>query len=166
MHSNRATFASVLWMSFWLASATAWALDPSKPPSGNFDLSHWKLQLPTAGGVLTCSGGSVDEEKPAQLAGFTNTYFYTGSDGSMVFWAPINGATTSGTTNPRSELREELTPGSDSVNWILYGTHILDGQCKVLQVSSAKKVIIGQIHAESSAALPTVKIYRSEEHTS
>src|ERR1039458_1202373 len=94
MHSNRATFASVLWMSFWLASATAWALDPSKPPSGNFDLSHWKLQLPTAGGVLTCSGGSVDEEKPAQLAGFTNTYFYTGSDGSMVFWAPINGATT------------------------------------------------------------------------
>ena len=161
MHSNRATFASVLWMSFWLASATAWALDPSKPPSGNFDLSHWKLQLPTAGGVLTCSGGSVDEEKPAQLAGFTNTYFYTGSDGSMVFWAPINGATTSGTTNPRSELREELTPGSDSVNWILYGTHILDGQCKVLQVSSAKKVIIGQIHAESSAALPTVKIYYS-----
>jgi PKD repeat protein len=103
----------------------------------------------------------VDEEKPAQLAGFTNAYFYTGSDGAMVFWAPINGATTSGTTNPRSELREELSPGSDSVNWILYGTHILDGQCKVLQVSSAKKVIIGQIHGESGAALPTVKIYYS-----
>ncbi len=79
----------------------------------------------------------------------------------MVFWAPINGATTSGTTNPRSELREELSPGSDSLNWILSGTHILDGQCKVLQVSSAKKVIIGQIHGESGAALPTVKIYYS-----
>ncbi len=95
-------------------------------------------------------------------AGFTNTYFYTGPDGAMTFWAPINGATTSGSTNPRSELREEIIPGNDGVNWILTGVHILDAQCKVLQVSpNTKKVIIGQIHGYSGAALPTVKIYFS-----
>jgi len=103
----------------------------------------------------------VDEFSTTQLAaGTTNAYFYTGSDGAMVFWAPVNGASTSGSQNPRSELRELINPSSSSVNWIPYGTHILDAQCKVLQVGPAnKKVIIGQIHAFSSAALPTVKIY-------
>jgi len=49
----------------------------------------------------------VDEFSPAQLeAGTNNAYFYTGSDGAMVFWAPVNGASTSGSQNPRSELRE------------------------------------------------------------
>jgi PKD repeat protein len=147
-----------------LASATAWALDPGQPPGGNFDLSHWKLQLPTSNNVLTCDNGSVDEKTPAQLeAGFTNAYFYTGTDGAMVFWAPINGATTSGSSYPRSELRELIDPSSSTVNWIPYGTHILNAQCKVLQVGPTnKKVIIGQIHAYSSAALPTVKMYYSD----
>jgi PKD repeat protein len=151
-----------------LASVTAWALDPGLPPGSNFDLSHWKLQLPTSGGGnLTCTNlTSVDEKTPAQLAaGFTNDYFYTGSDGAMVFWAPVNGATTGGSYNPRSELRELITPsgsGTAGFNWIPYGTHILDAQCKVLEVSTApgsqKKVIIGQIHGYSGAALPTVKL--------
>ncbi|HXI83519.1 MAG TPA: polysaccharide lyase family 7 protein [Verrucomicrobiae bacterium] len=141
------TFALVLLWSFWFSSATAWALDPNLPPSGNFDLSHWKLQLPTSNGVLTGTGGSVDEIKPAQLVGFTNAYFYTGSDGSMVFWCPDDGATTSGSTHPRSELREELIPGNDGTNWTVFGTHILTGQCKVLRVpSDTQKVCIGQMH--------------------
>src|SRR5271169_5717251 len=100
MRHDRATFALVLWFS----SATAWALNPNLPPGSNFDLSHWKEQLPTWQGVLTgTSGSSVDEVQPPQLvAGFTNTYFYTGPDGSMVFWAPDDGASTSGSTHPRS----------------------------------------------------------------
>ena len=74
----------MLILTFCLAGTTAWALDPGQTPGGNFDLSHWKLQLPTAGGSLTCTAGSVDEKTPAQLeAGFTNEYFYTGSDGAM-----------------------------------------------------------------------------------
>src|SRR6266850_245440 len=146
-----------------LAGATAWALDPSQPPGGNFDLTHWKLQLPTSNGVLTAASGSVDEKTPAQLeAGFTNTYFYTGSDGSMVFWAPNNGARTGGSTHPRSELRERIDPSNDNTNWLLYGTHTLTATCKVWQVASGsdvKKVIIGQIHAVNSLSnLPTVKI--------
>ncbi len=153
----------LLMASLGLAATTVWALDPGQPPGGNFDLTHWKLQLPTDGGALTCTNLGVDEVTPAQLeAGFTNAYFYTGSGGEMVFWCPVNGATTSGTSNPRSELRELINPSTSAANWFAWGTHILDGQCKVLQVStapgSAKKVIIGQIHGYSGAALPTVKL--------
>ncbi|HVM61294.1 MAG TPA: polysaccharide lyase family 7 protein [Verrucomicrobiae bacterium] len=123
-------------------------------------MSNWKLQLPTSNSVLTCSAGSVDEESPSQVAaGFTNRYFYTGSDGAMTFWAPINGATTGGSSYPRSELREEISPGNDGVDWTPYGAHILNAQCKVLQVpTSTLKVIIGQVHGYSGAALPTVKV--------
>ena len=163
MRRNRvSTFALVLSVLLCLAGARAWALDPSQPPGSNFDLSHWKLQLPTWLGVLTgTSGSSVDEKIPALLvAGFTNAYFYTGPDGSMVFWAPDNGASTSGSTHPRSELRERINPSNDSANWLLYGAHTLNGQCKVWQIpSDTRKVIIGQIHAVNSVSnLPTVKI--------
>ena len=162
MHPNRvSTFVLVaLSVSLGLAGAPAWALTNSLPPSGNFDLSHWKLQLPTDNGILTNTTGSIDEVKPPDLVGFTNAYFYTGSDGAMVFWAPVTGARTSNSGFPRSELREEIIPSNDGTNWILYGTHILDAQCKVWQVPSTLKVIIGQIHAVNSVSnLPTVKIY-------
>ena len=152
-------------LAFWVATTAVWALDTNQPPGGNFDLTHWKLQLPTDGGVLTCTNLGVDEKTPAQLeAGFTNAYFYTGTDGAMVFWAPLNGAKTSGTKYPRSELREEITPNNDNVNWIPTGTHILDASCKVLQVGPVdKEVIIGQIHAVNSVSnLPTVKLYYSD----
>jgi len=149
-------------LALWLAGATAWALNPSLPPGSNFDLNDWYIQFPTVNGILTCSNGNVDSASTTQLMdGFTNAYFYTGTDGAMVFWAPINGAVTSGTAGgPRSELREEISPGDTSINWIPYGTHILNAQCKVLQVPpSSEEVIIGQIHAESGGGLPTLKIY-------
>ena len=156
-------FGLVLAFVHCLAGTTVWALDPSQPPGGNFDLSYWKLQLPTSNGVLTAASGSVDEKSPAQLeAGFTNTYFYTGPDGSMVFWAPDNGARTGGSDHPRSELRELINPNApsaESTNWLLYGTHTLTATCKVWQVASdVKKVIIGQIHGFTGAALPLVKL--------
>jgi PKD repeat protein len=162
MHARRtSTFALVLSVLLCLVNVTAWALNPSLPPGSNFDLNNWYIQFPTSNGVLTCSAGNVDSATTTQLIdGYTNApYFYTGSDGSMVFWAPINGATTSGTTFPRSELRELIDTNSTDVNWIPYGTHILNAQCKVLQVPpSTEEVIIGQIHAESGDALPTVKV--------
>jgi hypothetical protein len=75
------------------AGAAAWALNPSLPPGSNFNLNDWYIQLPTVNGILTCSNGNVDSASTSQLInGFTNAYFYTGTDGAMVFWAPINGA--------------------------------------------------------------------------
>ena len=145
---NYQTFRFTLMLMAGLAIQSARALDPNLPPGSNFDLSHWYIQLPTSGGVLTGTAGSVDSASTAQLvAGFTNAYFYTGPDGAMTFWAPDNGATTAGSTHPRSELREQIKPGSTSSNWTLYGTHIMTATCVVSNVpSDTGKVCIGQMH--------------------
>ncbi|HUI05467.1 MAG TPA: polysaccharide lyase family 7 protein [Verrucomicrobiae bacterium] len=141
-----------------LTAAVSRALDPSQPPGGNFDLSHWKLTLPvdSSGGT----NGTATEIPTAQLvAGYTNAaYFYTGADGAMVFWCPVTGATTSGSDYPRTELRELLNPSDSSVNWVGYGTHLMDAQCQMIQVPSTKKVIIGQIHGYTGAARPLLKL--------
>jgi hypothetical protein len=125
-------------------------LDPAKPPGGNFDLSHWKLTLPDA----------VASEIPAaQLtAGITNAFFFTGADGAMVFWCPVTGGATSGSSYPRSELRELFDPMNDNVNWTGYGTHILNAKFKVTQIPSSKKVIVGQIHSFTGNAYPLIKL--------
>lgn len=132
-------------------AGSAPALEPGLPPGGNFNLSRWKLTLPTAG---------APEISAAQLgAGYSNSnYFYTGPDGAMVFWCPVTGGTTSGSSYPRSELRELLVSTNDNVNWSALGTHTLDAQCRILQVPSTKKVIFGQIHAFGEEANPLVKL--------
>ena len=126
------------------------ALDPAKPPGGNFNLSHWKLTLPDA---------IASELSPALLmAGATNASFFTGEDGAMVFTCPVTGGKTIGSDYPRCELRELFDPGDDNVNWTGYGTHVINAQCRVTQIPSSKKTIIGQIHSYTSNALPLVKL--------
>ncbi|MHC1705655.1 MAG: polysaccharide lyase family 7 protein [Tenuifilaceae bacterium] len=110
------------------------------PPSSYFDLSAWKLQTLDANNAFT-------EIMSAQLvAGFNSDLFYTNPpDNSMVFKVPSNGATTSGSTYPRTELRQM----SGGANWELLDPteHYLTAQCKVITVASAKpQTIIGQIH--------------------
>ena len=143
-----------------LAPRSAWALNPGLPPGGNFDLSHWYLQLPTSNGILTGASGTVDSATTAQLvAGFTNVYFYTGPDGAMTFWAPDDGAHTGGSAHPRSELREELSPGATSVNWIPFGTHTMTATCVVSNIpADTMKVCIGQIHENAGAGVPMLMI--------
>lgn len=132
------------------ASVPVLALDPAKPPGSNFDLSRWKLTLPDS---------SASETSPGLLTtGFTNSFFYTGADGAMVFACPVTGGTTSGSSYPRSELRELLDPSDDNVNWTGYGTHIVNAQCKVTQIPSSQKVIIGQIHSFTGNAYPLIKL--------
>lgn len=132
-------------------AASAPGLDPALPPGGNFDLSHWKLTLPDA----------TATEIPAALlvAGYSNgAYFFTGTNGAMVFWSPVTGGTTGDSSFPRSELRELLVSTDDNLNWTGHGTHTLDAQCQVLQVPSTKKVVIGQIHTFGGDASPLVKL--------
>ena len=138
-----------------------WAqpLDPNKPPGGNFNLTNFYLGLPvdSSGGT---SGDSASISAAQLVAGYSNAlYFYTGPvDGAMVFWAPVTGATTPNSSYPRSELREQLTPPSNSTNWLPYGNHLLSAQCRVTQVPSTGKVIIGQIHCYTGNARPLLKL--------
>ena len=144
---RRSTFAifalaAALWCA---ASLRAFALDPNLPPGGNFDLSHWHLTLPDS------SATTIPASK--LTSGYTNAaWFYTGDDGAMVFWCPVTGGTTANSSFPRSELRELLDPADNSVNWSGWGVHQLDAQCRILQIPSNGKVVIGQIHAYISSA--------------
>ena len=126
------------------------SLNPSLPPGRNFDLSHWYLGTPDPGQSLSISAADL-------MAGYTNQWFFTGPDGAMVFWAPVTGGTTANSTYPRSELREQINPPDNSVNWSAAGAHILDAQCKVTRLPSTGKVIIGQIHGVLGAARPLLK---------
>jgi hypothetical protein len=124
--------------------------DANRPPGLNFDLAHWKLTLPDAGA----------SEIPADqlMGGFTNSFFYTDAYGAMTFWCPVTGGTTIGSDFPRCELRELLDPGDETVNWTGYGTHILDGECRVMQVPTSKRTFVAQIHSFLGEAYPLVKL--------
>jgi hypothetical protein len=142
-------------------------LDPSKPPSGNFDLSRWKLTLP-----------DVQEIQPSVLSnGYIHQdWFYTDREtGGMVFVAPNLGKTTRNSQYTRCELREMLDPSAGasalSNNWVtstsseavksraggVDGT--LRATLRIDRVSisgeSAKvgRVIVGQIHGPETEAI-------------
>jgi len=56
------------------------------------------------------------------------------------------------------ELREMLDPDDETVNWTGYGTHILEGQCKVTQIPSTRRTFIAQIHGFNETADPLLKL--------
>ena len=125
----------------------ALAAPASAAPSDDFALGHWKLTLPVDG-----SGhkqGTAAEMPPSMLtAGYQSIWFHSTLDGALEFWAPVDGATTSGSDYPRSELRELPDPRDDNVNWALAGTATLTANCRILRVpGSTGKVVIGQVHA-------------------
>jgi hypothetical protein len=123
------------------------SLNSKAAPSGNFNLSDWKITLPVdQNGSL--SGTAVEVQ---DLNGYQNSkYFYTGSDGAMVFYAPVNGATTKGSSYARSELRE--MNGSAKAAWDLSKGGFMSA---TLEVDAAPnrdgiggRLVVGQIHGQ------------------
>ncbi|WP_281885132.1 polysaccharide lyase family 7 protein [Paenibacillus sp. YYML68] len=135
-------------------------LDPSKAPSGNFDLTKWKITLPNA-----------SEVQPSTLSnGYTHSeWFYTDPvTGGMVFMSPNLASTTTNSTYPRSELREMLNPSAGTTslgnNWVTSTSSSstksqaggVDGTMKAtltvdrvsISGDSSKlgRVVVGQIH--------------------
>ncbi len=145
----------------------ALALNPALPPSGNFDLTRWYLGLPVdeagqvglaqlAAKINTLDLCSSDYYTRAPYLLTYAPYFFTGTDGAMVFAVPYNGAAGGETHSPRCELRETY-PDGKLFNWTPLsngGTHILDATCVVNLVGKGK-VGIGQIHAKVPD-LPTI----------
>lgn len=117
-----------------------------------FSMDHWKLTLPIKG-----PGNSPLEISPSDLvAGFEQKpYFERGS--KLVFRCPVEGYTTSGSSYPRSELRERVDPDSDRKNWDGQDTYILSASCRVVAFPPKKAhIIVGQIHGYKSK--PLVKL--------
>lgn len=139
-----------------MASAATPTLSTSVAPGGNFDLSHWELQLPTG------SPGSPTTIPPSRLEGtkgFQDSYFFTNAtDGSMSFWDPENGVTTPNSSFARSELREMNANGSPA-DWSVPGTHTLSATVKATQVPN--HVCVGQIHLgdNSGSTKPLLELF-------
>ncbi|WP_240352427.1 polysaccharide lyase family 7 protein [Agarivorans sp. Alg241-V36] len=148
-------------------------LDASKAPSGNFDLLDWYLSIPVDEG----DGYATSVKEVELAASYEDNYFYTGSDGGMVFYTPVKGVTTSsGTKYVRTELREMLRRGNTSYstsgkdnNWAFSSIPsssqsafggidgVLDATLAVNHVTTTSsnneqvgRIVIGQIHAEGN----------------
>jgi len=110
--------------------AGGYGLSPDLPPGRNFDLLGWYLNTPAD----QDKNGISDRFSEVELAkgAEDERYFYTASDGGMVFRATVAGAKTSKNTRfTRTELREMLRRGNTGIrtknddqspnknNWVL-----------------------------------------------
>jgi len=138
----------------------------------NIDLNNWKITLPI---------GNPTSVRPPEILDYANNetlkpFFYNDSiDGSLVFYAYPK-STTANSSYSRTELREQMIPGSDNTNWTFAEGGRMRGVLSVPEVSldrngKSHKVIIMQIHGrltniqrdligeDDNNAPPMLKIY-------
>lgn len=143
----------------------------------NIDLSHWKVTLPVAN-----EEGKPFEIDPPEILNFAKMdiakpYMYIDSTrGAIVFHSMPTNSKTRNTKYTRSELREQMVPGDNSVNWTFKQGAYMKG--KLSMEASSKdsdgkyhRTIIMQIHGrltneqrdligeDDNNAPPILKIY-------
>lgn len=115
----------------------------------------WKITLPiTSSGSVGNGAGAPLEITLPDLIGYKRDPYYIAQrapDGvdEVVFYAPSNGATTSGSSNPRTEYREMAgSTGTGQAAWSTSsGTHQLWVVGRVLQLPMVKpQIVVAQIH--------------------
>ncbi len=144
----------------------------------NIDLSHWKVTVP----VNKDNGKPLEVSPPEILNYATNEslkpYMYNDStrSGGLVFYANPTSSTTTNTKYSRSELREQIEPGKNNINWTFEQGGVMKGKLAMEAVSKDQngkyhKTIIMQIHgrlsnkqrdligAKDNNAPPVLKIY-------
>lgn len=141
------------------------------------DLSHWSVTTPE----LNAKGSATTIEPPEILKYATDErlipYMYNDStDGSLVFYAYPSEGTTANTKYSRSELREQMEPGNNNVNWTFAQGGTIKGKLAMEEVTKDSdgkyhRVIIMQIHGrltntqrdligqKDNNAPPILKIY-------
>lgn len=88
-----------------VSATSTMAQDIATAPGGVFDLSYWKITLPTDDD----GNGKPDEVEVKGIQDYSHPdFFYVSADGGVVFTAPNKAVTTANTTNTRSELRQTL----------------------------------------------------------
>jgi hypothetical protein len=140
-------------------------------------LSHWKVTLP-----VTNDKGKPYEIEPPEILNFASNkiakpYMYIdSSDAAIVFHAMPTASKTRNTKYTRSELREQMEPGNNNVNWTFAQGGNLKAKLAMDETtkdSNGKyhRTIILQIHgrltneqrdligADDNNAPPILKIY-------
>jgi poly(beta-D-mannuronate) lyase len=120
------------------------ATAPPQPtvPADVLDLTNWKLTLPAP-----APDGEALEVTQPELATFADATFRLAGS-SVVFTAPVSGATTPGSSYPRCELREMVDGGAANASWSsTSGTHVMEITQLISTLPSRKpEVVAGQIH--------------------
>lgn len=141
------------------------------------DLSNWSVTVPAE----QEDGKPIVVEPPEILDYDSNMdlrpYMYTDSiRGTIVFYAEPTNATTPNSKYSRSELREQMVPGDNNVNWTFSDGAVMKGKLSVDKVSrdnegNHHRIIIMQIHGrltneqrdligqKDNNAPPVLKIY-------
>ncbi|AZQ62755.1 polysaccharide lyase family 7 protein [Flammeovirga pectinis] len=111
------------------------------------NLQNWKLNAFT--GTLNTP---VYEDQISNLSTYENENWFFTEDGQSVAFKCYGGyPTSSGSGNPRTELREMTANGSSTLNWDgTKGTNRMEWKVKVDQLPSSGKACFGQIHGRSS----------------
>jgi hypothetical protein len=111
-------------------------------PADILDLDDWKVQLPIGGEE------DPDEVEQPELSTYVaDPWFTVAPDCSGIqFRASVDGVTTSGSSYPRSELRE--MNGDDEASWSsTEGTHVMTIDQTVTRLPNDKQdLVVGQIH--------------------
>ncbi|MGH3545604.1 MAG: polysaccharide lyase family 7 protein, partial [Mycobacteriales bacterium] len=114
-------------------------------PGQVLDLKNWKLTLPTA-----ASGDKPQEITQPDLATYAGPPWFevAPSCDAVAFRAAVDGATTSNSGYPRSELREMSEDGSTEASWSsTSGTHTLVVTEAFTKLPEGKPHLVGaQIH--------------------
>ncbi|KAL6406733.1 alginate lyase [Ilyonectria robusta] len=136
------------------------ALDSSCAPGGNFDLSKWRLQMPTGS---QRSPDTISSSELQGCSGFKDSeYFYTNeADGALVMKVPGGPDTSDCVTTPnskhcRTEFRED-----DPDSWSPLGSYNRLFADLVVTENDGS-VCIGQIHIDDSiSSKPVAELYYS-----
>lgn len=116
-------------------------------PGQVLNLTNWKLQLPVGNGA---NPPTAQEIKQPQLRTYKNASYFSAASNcnGVTFTAPVNGVTTSGSSYPRSELREMTNNGSTNQSFSsLAGTHRFTVQLAFAATPKVKPHVVGlQVH--------------------
>ena len=138
----------------------------------NIDLSHWKVTLPI---------GNPTEVTPPEILDYATNetlkpFMYNDSvNGALVFYT-YPGASTANSSYSRTELREQMVPGSNTTNWTFAEGGQMKGTLSIDEISKDSggdyhRAIIMQIHGrltdaqrnligeDDNNAPPMLKIY-------
>ncbi|MET0392927.1 MAG: polysaccharide lyase family 7 protein [Chitinophagaceae bacterium] len=116
-------------------------------PADVLNLANWKITLPFDG---SDGNSDADEVKQPDLATYSHaTYFHNNTANTgVIFQAHTGGATTSGSSYPRSELREMTGNGATNASWSSgSGTHTMEIDQAITHLPVEKPhIVAGQIH--------------------